>query len=120
MGEDRVDKHRVEVLERLTEQGRDTSSIDKQILRGPSAEYGKPTPKTAGGTLGNEEQSRPKRGLASPALALQDRSRTRDNEPPAKRARQDSPTGLSRQVQGVSRQIDSLTSDLSEIRTLLL
>ncbi|KAK3613845.1 hypothetical protein LTR56_027640 [Elasticomyces elasticus] len=122
LGEDRADCLRKEVLEKFTAQGKDTSGIDTKILKPAPVEAAvaiKTEPKEDSPKL---EGPKPKRPVSITPLEKQDRGPPGKyaTQYPSKRPRASSPSPVERQIQGLSKQIDTLAENLVEIRELLV
>ncbi|KAK5710373.1 hypothetical protein LTR15_012978 [Elasticomyces elasticus] len=129
LGEDRVDCLRKEVLAKLTAQEKDTSGVDKKIvLPAPAPQEAalltaevsiKTEPKEELPTL---DLPRAKRPVSITPLDSHNRGPPGRlaNQYTSKRPRPNSPTPVERQIQGLSKQIDTLAENLIEIREILV
>ncbi|KAK3614982.1 hypothetical protein LTR56_026882 [Elasticomyces elasticus] len=100
-------------LEKFKAQSKDTSGIDTKILKPAPVEAAvaiKTEPKKDSPKLEGPEPKRSDRGPPSKYA----------NQYPSKRLRASSPSPVERQIQGLSKQIDTLAENLVEIRELLV
>ncbi|KAK3617318.1 hypothetical protein LTR56_025360 [Elasticomyces elasticus] len=128
IGEERVDRHRRELLAKLSEQGKDTSRIDKRILKPtnlhieqPKDEDQKPVKLEYPTAPLKLELGRPKRAATSlPLATLAKPNSNADVKPTYKRPRLASPLPVERQLTGLSRQVEILRTELRKVKTLLV
>lgn len=118
LGEDKVDRVRREVVDRLIEQDRNTSSIARKlhIIR-PSIE---PLPAQPSHLSVKQEERRPKRPtLSSPSGKGEHEGLGDPTEPEPKRLKPTPTPAVEQQLRTLSTQIQALTDSVGELHTLL-